>query len=104
MKEDRHQGWTWSQGLHIIYHPRGCKICVDYGQHIMQAEFLMDNTFIAVKCLMEEEENFWQKKATRYMDDLDDVEAHIHHLEGRISEMEEELAGPCKYEDHQGNK
>jgi hypothetical protein len=53
-KEDRHQGWMWSQGLHIIYHLRGCKICVDDGQHIMQAKFSMDDVFIAAKHLMEE--------------------------------------------------
>jgi hypothetical protein len=96
----------WREGLHIIYHPRGCKICADYGQHVMQAEFSMDDAFIAVKHLMEEEEDFWQKKATRYMDDLDDMEleAHIRHLEGRIRDMEEELAGPHKYEDCRGNK
>jgi hypothetical protein len=103
-KEDKCQGWTWSQGLHIIYHPRECKICVEYIQHIMQAEFSMDDAFIAVKHLLEEEEDFWQKKATRYMDDLDDVEAHICHLEVRIREMEEELAGPCEYKDHRGGK
>jgi hypothetical protein len=38
------------------------------------------------------------------MDNLDNAEAHICHLEGRIREMEEELAGPHKYKDHQGSK
>jgi hypothetical protein len=47
----------------------------------MQAEFLMDDVFVAAKRLMEEEEDFWQKKATRYMDNLDDAEAHIRCLE-----------------------
>jgi hypothetical protein len=32
----------------------------------MQARFLMDDAFVAAKHLVEEEEDFWQKKATRY--------------------------------------
>jgi len=23
--------WTWNKTLSIIYHPRGCKICMEYG-------------------------------------------------------------------------
>jgi hypothetical protein len=38
------------------------------------------------------------------MDDLDNTEAHICHLECRIREMEEELAGAHEYKDHPGNK
>jgi len=22
--------WTWSKNLSIIYHPRGCKTCMEY--------------------------------------------------------------------------
>ena len=35
---------------------------------------------------------------------LDDVEAHICHLEERMKDMEEELAGPHEYKDCQGKK
>jgi hypothetical protein len=70
----------------------------------MQAEFLMDDVFVAAKCLREEEVEFWQKKATKYMDPLDDVDAHCRRLEDRIKELEDELAGPREYEDCQGNK
>jgi hypothetical protein len=59
----------------------------------------MDDVFVAAKHLMEEEEDFWWKKATRYMDDLENAEAHICCLEVRIREMEEELAGPYEYKD-----
>jgi hypothetical protein len=104
MQEDRHQGWTWSPELHIIYHPRGCKVCTEYGQYIMQAKFSMDDAFVAAKHLREEEVDFWWKKATRYMDELDDADAHCRCLEDRIRELEDELAGPCEYEDRQGNK
>jgi hypothetical protein len=47
---------------------------------------------------------FWRKKATKYMDNLDDADAPCHRLEDRIRELEDELAGPRKYEDRRGNK
>jgi hypothetical protein len=43
---DNH-GWSWSHGLHIIYHPRGCNTCMEYGRHIMEAEFVRDDEYVA---------------------------------------------------------
>jgi hypothetical protein len=43
---DNH-GWSWSHGLHVIYHPRGCNTCMEYGQHIMEAEFVRDDEYVA---------------------------------------------------------
>jgi hypothetical protein len=51
----------------------------------MQAEFSMDDVFVAAKRLREEEVEFWRKKATKYMDDLDDADAHCRRLEDRIN-------------------
>jgi hypothetical protein len=44
--QDNH-GWSWSHGLHIIYHPRGCNTCMEYGRHIMEAEFIRDDEYVA---------------------------------------------------------
>jgi hypothetical protein len=40
--------WTWSDKLHVIYHPRGCTICKEYGRCIMEAEFEMDDVYITM--------------------------------------------------------
>jgi hypothetical protein len=102
--DDRHQGWTWNRALHIIYHPRGCPVCAAYGQHIMQAEFSMDDEYIDTTRLREEEVELCQKKTVRYIDNLEDTDDHIRHLESWIKELEEELAGPREYEDRREGK
>jgi hypothetical protein len=102
--EEETHAWSWSQGLYIIYHPRGCKICMDYGLHVMEAEFTKDGEYAAASRLRQEESEFWQKKATRYMDELDEAEAHIRHLEARIRELEEEVDHSREYEDKRGGK
>jgi len=55
---DNH-AWIWNETLSIIYHPRGCKICMEYGQHIMEAELMKDNNYIIACKGRKEEVNFW---------------------------------------------
>jgi len=76
---DNH-AWTWNETLSIIYHPRGCKVCMEYGQHIMEAELMKDNNYIIACKGRKEEANFWQMKANKYADLLEDVDENVHYL------------------------
>jgi len=51
--------WTWNENLAIIYHPRGCKTCMEYSQHIMEAELMKDDDYIVACKGRKEEANFW---------------------------------------------
>jgi len=64
--------WMWNETLSIIYiyHPRGCKVCMEYGQHVMEAELMKDNDYIVACKGRKEEVNFWQMKANKYADHL----------------------------------
>ena len=72
---------------------------MEYGHHIMEAEFTKDSDYAIASRLRQEEAEFWQKKATRCMDDLDEAEVHIHHLEACIRELEDEADHSHKYKD-----
>jgi len=45
----------WNETLSIIYHPRGCKICMEYGQHVMEAKLMKDDDYI-IACKGRKEE------------------------------------------------
>jgi len=81
--EDRlldNHAWTWNETLSIIYHPRGCKICMEDGQHVMEAELMMDDDYIIACKGRKEEENFWKMKANKYADLLKEVDKNVHNL------------------------
>ena len=51
---DNH-AWMWNENLSIIYHPRGCKTCMEYSRHVMEAELMKDDDYI-VACKGRKEE------------------------------------------------
>jgi len=51
--------WTWNKTLSIIYHSRGCKICMEYGQHVMEAKLMKDDNYVIACKGRKEEVNFW---------------------------------------------
>jgi len=51
--------WTWNENLSIIYYPRGCKTCMEYGRHIMEAELMKDDDYVVACKGRKEEANFW---------------------------------------------
>ena len=53
-------GWTWSSGLHIVYHPRGCTTCMEYGHHIMEAEFTKDDEYVVASEQRQGEADYWR--------------------------------------------
>jgi len=53
------RAWTWNENLSIIYHPRGCKTCMEYGQHVMEAKLMKDVNYIIACKGRKEEANFW---------------------------------------------
>jgi len=55
---DNH-AWTWNKNLSIIYHPRGCKTCMEYGRHVMEAELMKDDDYVIACKGRKEEANFW---------------------------------------------
>jgi len=75
---DNH-AWTQNKTLSIIYHPRGCKICMEYGQHVMEVELMKDDDYIVACKERKEEANFQQMKANKYADLLKDVDKNIHY-------------------------
>jgi len=72
--------WTWNKNLSIVYHPRGCKTCMEYSQHIMEAKLMKDDNYVIACKGRKEEVNFWQAKANKYADQLEDTDETIHYL------------------------
>ena len=106
MEEDgrENHGWTWSHGLHIIYHPRGCSICMEYGRHIMEAEFVRDDEYVAARRQRQEDADYWRIKANKAQEDLGEADDYTRSLEARIRELERENNRPRDYEDNRGGK
>jgi hypothetical protein len=96
--------WTWSNKLHVIYHPRGCTICKEYGHHIMEAEFEMDDVYVAVARLRQHKAKFYKYKYNKTYDELLEADKHIHELMSRIQELEYQLEDLCEYEERHGGK
>jgi len=55
---DNH-AWTWNENLSIIYHPRGCKTCMEYSQHVMETKLMKDDDYVVACKGRKEEANFW---------------------------------------------
>jgi len=70
----------WNEKLSIIYHPRGCKTCMEYGQHVMEAKLMKDDNCVVACKGGKEEVNFWQVKANKYTDQLEDTEETVCYL------------------------
>jgi len=51
---DNH-AWMWNETLPIIYHPRGCKVCMEYSWHVMEAELMKDDNYV-ISCKGRKEE------------------------------------------------
>jgi len=49
----------WDKNLSIIYHPRGCTTCMEYGRYNMEAELMKDDDYIVACKGRKEEVNFW---------------------------------------------
>ena len=65
MDKDKHQAknvWMWNDKLHIIYHPRGCKICKEYGRHLLEADLEMDNNYAVANRIRRQEVDYWKIK------------------------------------------
>jgi hypothetical protein len=97
-------GWSWSHGLHIIYHPRGCSTCMEYGQHIMEAEFVRDDEYVAAQCQRQEDTEYWRIKANKIQEDLGEADDYIRSLEARIRELEKDAARHREYDDNRKGK
>lgn len=97
-------GWTWSHGLHIIYHPRGCGICMEYGQHIMEAKFVRDDEYIVARCQHQEDTDYWRIKADKAQEDLGEANEYAQRLEVCIRELENNAAHHHEYDDSRGGK
>jgi len=76
---DNH-AWMWNENLSIVYHPRGCKTCMEYGQHIMEAKLMKGDDYVVACKGRKKEANFWQAKANKYADQLEDANETIHYL------------------------
>jgi hypothetical protein len=77
---------------------------MEYGQHIMEAEFVRDNEYVAARRIRNEDSNQWRSRAIRAQEDLGEADDYAKSLEARIRELEKELACPCNYEDNRGGK
>ena len=96
--------WVWNEMFHIAYHPRGCKICMEYGRHLMEADFAREDDYVAVVEQRRDDREYWQKRASKYVDDLDDADASIRRLTARVKELEQELEDVHDYVDKHGGK
>jgi len=101
---DNH-AWMWNKTLSIIYHPRGCKICMEYGWYIMEAELMKDNDYIVACKGRKEEANFWWMKANKYTDLLEDADENVHYLKQWVMKLEQEIEKGSDYKKgHQGKR
>jgi len=94
---DNH-AWMWNENLSIIYHPRECKTCIEYGQHVMEAELMKDNDYVIACKGRKEEVNFWQVKANKYADQLEDMDENVHYLKQQVMKLKQEI-GKGNYEE-----
>ena len=53
---------------------------MEYGQHVMEAELIKDNDYIIACKGRKKKVNFWQMKAHKYADLLEEVDKNIHYL------------------------
>jgi hypothetical protein len=101
--QDNH-GWSWSHSLHIIYHSRGCNICMEYGLYITEAKFVRDDKYVTVQRIRNEDSNYWQSRAIYAQKDLREASKYAKSLETRIRELKKELAYPHNYKDNRRGK
>ena len=100
---DNH-AWTWNTTLRIVYHPRGCQICMEYGRHVMEAELTKDEEYLATYQERKEEMDFWKSRANRYLDELEDAEAEVRRLQARVTELEQRVEAGRDYGDSRKSK
>ena len=93
------QGWMWNKIFHIVYHPRGCQVCTDYGHHLMEAKFTKDDEYTAVIDKRRRDIEYWRKKALKYVDDLDETDKHVCKLTARVKELKQELEDGHDYKE-----
>ena len=101
MDEDKHQAknvWAWNNKLHIIYHPRGCKICKEYG------DLEMDDDYAIANRIRRQEVNYWKIKNKKYFEELEDADTRIRRLEARGIELEDQLEDSHDYDDRRNGK
>ena len=77
---------------------------MEYGQHIMEAELMKDNDYIVACKGRKEEVNFWQAKANKYADQLEDADKTICYLKQRVMKLEHEVGKGDYEESHQGKR
>jgi hypothetical protein len=77
---------------------------MEYGRHIMEAEFVRDNEYVAARRIRNEDSDQWQSRAIRAQEDLGEADNYAKSLEARIRELEKELACHHNYEDNRGGK
>ena len=107
MDEDKHQAkniWVWNDKLHIIYHPRGCKICKEYGHHLFEADLEMDDDYAVANRIRRQEVDYWKIKNEKYFKELEEADAHICRLEARVIELEDQLEDSHDYDDRHNGK
>jgi len=78
---------------------------MEYGQHIMEAKLMKDNDYIIAGRERKEEANFWQMKANKYTDILEEADKNVHYLKQQVMKLKKELEKGSNYkEDHQGKR
>ena len=70
----------------------------------MEADFAREDDYVAVVEQRRDDWEYWQKRASKYVDDLDDADASIRRLTARVKELEQELEDARDYADKRGGK
>ena len=91
MRAHDNHSWMWNTTLQIVYHLRGCQVCMEYGRHIMEAELTKDEEYSTTYQERKEEMDFWKSRANRYLDELEDAEAEVHRLQAQVMELEQRI-------------
>jgi len=77
---------------------------MEYSQHIMEAKLMKDDDYFIAGKGRKEEVNFWQAKANKYADQLEDADEAIHYLKQQVMKLEQEIRKGDYKESHQGKR
>jgi len=70
----------------------------------MEAKLMKDDDYIIACKGRKEEANFWQAKANKYADQLEDVDKNICYLKQQVMKLRQEIGKGNYKESHQGKR
>jgi len=64
---------------------------MEYSRHIMEAKLMKDDDYVVAGKGRKEEVNFWQAKANKYANQLEDVDKAVRYLKQQVMKLKQEI-------------